>query len=145
MKLKNASLILAMGLSAIAMSASVGDTIQDNTYRAEGLGQLNEWFAVDGRIGGGGPSAAAVLALHQQGDTLYVSRRFSTIAGMSGYSAVAGRDGQAWTPVGDGFDARVTAMTLYQGSVIAAVAFTHSGTTPTSGIARCRPGRLSVT
>ncbi len=140
MNVKNASQIFTITLLIIAMSASAADTIQNNTARAEGLGELNEWFAVGGSVGGGGPAAAAVLALHRQGDTLYVGGRFSVLAGVSGYSAVAAWDGQAWSNLGAGVEpccySEVKAMTTYNGDLIVGGRFDSIGGVTVNNIAR---------
>jgi hypothetical protein len=59
-----------------------------------------------------------------------------TSAGGTPVDYIAQWDGNAWHPMGDGFDGKVLALVVYQGDLIAGGTFDNSGSTPIGHLAR---------
>ncbi|MEZ6317744.1 MAG: GC-type dockerin domain-anchored protein [Phycisphaerales bacterium] len=74
------------------------------------------------------------------GPALYVAGEFTRVPGHLDVHHIARWNGTTWSPVGDGFDGIVLALTIFDDgsgpALYAAGDFTHSGPTPVSNIAR---------
>ncbi|TVQ57705.1 MAG: hypothetical protein EA377_00700, partial [Phycisphaerales bacterium] len=128
---------LGNGVSATANALAVydGDLIVGGRFSVAGNTPVNNIARWDGEqwhalgIGVDGPINPRVLALHVHEGDLYAAGLFTQLASGEPVNGIARWDGTQWHPVGDGLSDNaesnpVTAITTYEGQLIAAGNFT---------------------
>ncbi len=94
-----------------------------------------QWLPGEGRPGLSGPVFAAAVFDDGTGPALYVGGDFN-FAGEVVANNIARWDGKSWSPLGSGTNSRVSALTVYNGELIAGGEFTAAGGTVVNHIAR---------
>ncbi len=95
----------------------------------------DQWLPGEGLPGLNGDVYAAAVYDDGTGPALYVGGQF-TFAGEVAANNIARWDGTTWSPLGNGMNDWVIALTEYNGELIAGGGFTTAGGTPANRIAR---------